>query len=55
MLSPMVTSTIPLLAFVPSAYSRGLIQPRRWPAIWSAIATTPENSGEDSLVPPTMW
>ena len=36
-------------------YSAEFSQPSRWPASWSAIATTPENSGVAALVPPKMW
>jgi hypothetical protein len=36
-------------------YKVGLIWPRPWPAIWSAIATMPPNCGDDADVPPTTY
>jgi len=51
---PVVMSTIPAAWCALSAYSAGLIRPRSCPATWSAIATTPANSGLASLVPPMM-
>src|SRR5215469_1939841 len=56
-LLPMVTSWKSVAYFAGSAaslYKVGLIWPRPWPAIWSAIATMPENSGDEQDVPPTM-
>ena len=43
-----------LFALSASRYSVGLIWPRPWPAIWSAIATSPANCGAEQDVPPTM-
>ena len=53
-LLPAVMSTIPGACFLASWYSAGLSRPSRWCANWSAMATTPANSGVASLVPPKM-
>src|ERR1700693_3406275 len=50
-LLPVVTSTRPGARAADRPYSAGLIMPSACPAIWSARATIPANSGLASLVP----